>query len=72
MILENSMFFRDDRRYPYTRAGLLEKKITSFYNKEEAMLKKVKNRSIVKTDLLPEPREVKRLYAESGIPEWKG
>ena len=67
----NSMFFRDDRRYPYTRAGLLEKKITSFYNKEEAMLKKVKNRSIVKTDLLPEPREVKRLYAESGIPEWK-
>lgn len=67
----NSMFFRDDRRYPYTRSGLLEQKITSFYDKEEAMLKKIKDRSIVKTDLLPDPTEVKRLYAESGIPEWK-
>lgn len=67
----NSMFFSEERKYPYSRAGLLERKITSFYDKEEAMLKRVRNKNIVKVSLLPEPEEVKRLYAESGIPEWK-
>ena len=30
----NSMFFAEDRRTPYTRTELLERKITSFYQTE--------------------------------------
>ena len=31
----NSMFYADDRKIPYTRAGILGRKITSFYQSEE-------------------------------------
>lgn len=67
----NSMFFAEERRTPYTRAELLERKITSFYQTEEKMLAKVQNRKIVKEDLLPTPEKVKELYISSNLPEWK-
>lgn len=67
----NSMFYSEDRRYLYTRAGLLERRITGLYDREELLLKKIRNRHVVKIDLLPEPEEVKQIFAESGIPEWK-
>lgn len=67
----NSMFFSDSRQIPYTRAGILELPITSFYKSEEKMLAKVKDRSLVKTDLLPDPRETKEWYMDAGIPEKK-
>ena len=67
----NSMFFLEDRRQPYTRAGILDRPITSFYKKEESMLKKVRDRNVVKIDLLPDAKEVKEIYEKAGIPEWK-
>lgn len=67
----NSMFFADDRKIPYTRAGILDVPITSFYKNEEKMLSKVKNRDLVNLDLLPTPREVKELYTDAGVPEQK-
>lgn len=67
----NSMFYNENRKIPYTRSDILDREITSFYSREEKLLKKVVNRNIVKEDLLPSPTEVKELYAESGIPEWK-
>lgn len=67
----NSMFYSDERKVPYTRVGLLERKVTSFYDKEELLLKKIKNKNIIKVDLLPSPKTVKQFYAQSGIPEWK-
>lgn len=67
----NSMFFADDRKIPYTRVELLERKITSFYQTEEKMLAKVQNRKIVKEDLFPTPEKVKELYISSNLPEWK-
>lgn len=67
----NSMFFSDEPQKPYTRVDILERKITSFCDNEEKMLTKVKNRSILKEDLLPSPKEVKAIYEQSRIPEWK-
>lgn len=67
----NSMFYSDERKIPYTRAGLLERKITGFYKSEEKILEKVKNRNIVKEDLFPAPKEVKEIYESSGVPAWK-
>lgn len=67
----NSMFHDETRRVPYTRAGILSREVTGFYGREEKLLRKVGNRNIVKEDLLPSPSEVKELYAEGGIPEWK-
>lgn len=67
----NSMFFSDERKKPYTRIEILERKITSFYESEEKMLAKVKNKRILKEDLLPSPQEVKEIYLKSRIPEWK-
>lgn len=67
----NSMFYSDERKIPYTRAGILERKVTSFYNKEEFLLKKIQNKNIVKLDLLPSPEDTKRIYENAGIPEWK-
>ncbi len=67
----NSMFFSDDRTAPYSRVGLLERKITSFYDTEDKMLAKVKNRNVVKLDLLPPPDEIRSLYMQAGIPEQK-
>ena len=67
----NSMFYNENRKTPYTRADILDREITSLYSREEKLLKKVKNRNIVREDLLPSRAEVRELYAESGIPEWK-
>lgn len=67
----NSMFYNENRKVPYTRSGILDREITSFYSREEKLLQKVVNRSLVKEDLLPSPSDVKDLYESSGIPEWK-
>lgn len=65
----NSMFYSDLKKVPYTRAELLERPITSFYKNEEKMLKNVKNKDLVKTDLLPLPNEIAELYKEYGLRE---
>ena len=49
----------------------MERKITSFYDTEDKMLAKVKNRNVVKLDLLPPPDEIRSLYMQAGIPEQK-
>lgn len=67
----NSMFFSDERISPYSRAGILERKITSFYATEDKMLAKVKNKNIVRIDLLPTKEEVRDIYGSAGIPEDK-
>lgn len=67
----NSMFYNDDRAKPYSRAELLERKITSFYKTEEKMLANVMDPKIVRVDLLPDRRYVADFYAEHGIPEQK-
>lgn len=67
----NSMFFSDTIKRPYTRAEILYRDINSLYKREEKMIAKVKNRSILNLDLVPSPKEVKNIFAESGIPEWK-
>lgn len=64
----NSMFYSENRNQPYTRAGLLERPITSFYKTEDKMLAKVKNRNVIKFDLLPEPKVVQEFYEQAGIP----
>lgn len=67
----NSMFYSSDRRTPYDRISLLGQTINGFYSTEEKMLSQVKNKSILKLDLLPSLDEVERLYADAGIPEYK-
>lgn len=67
----NSMFFQDDWTIPYSRAGLLERPITSFYQTEDKILAKVQDRKVVKLDLLPSSAEVKAFYMRAGIPEQK-
>lgn len=67
----NSMFFDEERWIPYSRGGLLGRRITSFFKTEDKMLKKVKNRALVRMDLLPCASEVKELYENAGIPERK-
>lgn len=67
----NSMFYSDERLGPYSRVELLERNITSFYTHEDRMLAKVKDRHVVKLDLLPEPKEIKELLCSAGIPEVK-
>ncbi len=62
----NSMFFKDDWTIPYSRAGLLERPITSFYKTEDKILAKVRDRKVVKLDLLPSPAEVKDFYMRAG------
>lgn len=67
----NSMFFNDSKKTPYTRAEILKIPIAGFYNSEEKILKKVKNRNLVKIDLLPTVSEVEEFYINAGIPEEK-
>ena len=67
----NSMFYADRRRIPYQRHELLQRKITAIHEKEEMMLKHVKNKKIVAADLLPEPEAVMEFYTIHGIPEEK-
>ncbi len=65
----NSMFYSEECSAPYNRADILNREITAFYAREEQMLSKIRNRHIVKLDLLPAPDEVRDFYAEYGIPE---
>ena len=67
----NSMFYSDGRKTPYTRAGILDIPITSFYKREEKLLGKVKNKTAVDLNSIPPAGEVKELYANAGIPEEK-
>lgn len=67
----NSMFYSENRKASYTRAGILDIPITSFYKKEEKLLGKVKDKNILKMDLIPSAEEVKELYINAGIPEEK-
>ena len=67
----NSMFFSDHRNTPYKRSELLERKITAFHDREELMLKKVKNKDIVDISKLPTKREAEAFYRDYGIPETK-
>lgn len=67
----NSMFYSDGRKIPYTRAGILDIPITSFYKREEKLLGKVKNKTAVDLNSIPSAGEVKELYANAGIPEEK-
>ena len=65
------MFYKDETYIPYSRSKLLSTQISSFYKMEDKMLSKVKNRNIVKLDLLPSAREIKEMYIGYGIPEEK-
>lgn len=65
----NSMFFMENRKIPYSRVELLERPITGFYKTEEKMLAKVKDKSLVKIDLLPTAKEVTEIYVDAGLPE---
>lgn len=67
----NSMFYGDSGIHQMTRREILDQKITGIYDREEKILRRVSNRAIVKTDLLPDPAEVERFYVEHGIPEQK-
>ena len=67
----NSMFYCDHREKPFSRAELLERKISAIHNTEEAMLRHVNNRKLVTYDLLPSPGEVLEFYQSRGIPEPK-
>ena len=67
----NSMFYSDGRKTPYTRAGILDIPITSFYKREEKLLGKVKNKTAVDLNSIPSAGKVKELYANAGIPEEK-
>ncbi len=67
----NSMFYDDTRSVPYSRADLLARKVTGFYKTEEGIMKQVKNRGLVRLDLLPSGSEIKNLYVNAGIPEKK-
>ena len=67
----NSMFYSDGRKTPYTRAGILDIPITSFYKREEKLLGKVKNKTAVDLNSIPSAGEVKELYSNAGIPEEK-
>ena len=67
----NSMFFDEMRKTPYSNVELLQQKVSGFYSQQEQFLKKVKNKNLVKIDLLPSKNDVKAFYAEAGLPEWK-
>lgn len=64
----NSMFYKDSSK-SYTRLELLQLPITSFYELEEKMLKNIRNRNLIKIDLLPTIEETIDLYTKYGFPE---
>ena len=65
----NSMFYSDVTDRPFTRVELLQRKITSFYQTEEKLLKNINNKDIVKSDILPAPEEIKEIYMRHSLPE---
>lgn len=64
----NSMFYTNSLK-EYTRVELLERKITSFYDSEEKMLKNIRNKNLVDFDRLPSKDEVIAYYTKYGFPE---
>jgi hypothetical protein len=64
----NSMFYTDSLRL-YTRTELLERKITSFYDSEEKMLKNVRNKAMIDPCLAPSKDGVIEYYTGHGFPE---
>ena len=67
----NSMFYADGARSAYSRADILRQKISAFYSSEEKMLKCVRDKNIVREDLLPDRDMLMQLYTAADIPEWK-
>ncbi len=65
----NSMFYSDVKSSPFTREEILGRQITSFYSTEEKMLNNVRNKNIVKPDLLPSAKEIEETFLENGLPE---
>ena len=69
----NSMFYNDDIWTPYSQKTLLEHPISGFSGScsEMELLSKVKNKHILKIDLLPTQSKIKEWYVQSGVPEVK-
>lgn len=67
----NSMFYEENRLCPYSRAELLQRKITGFYKTEEKMMANVSNKKILRLDRIPTPDQVMEFYTKAGIPEEK-
>ncbi len=67
----NSMFYADKAKSAYSRADILRQKVSAFYSSEEKMLRCVKNKDVVKEDLLPDRDMLMQLYTAADIPEWK-
>ncbi len=67
----NSMFYSEERLRPYSRAEILERKITSFCKTEERMIANVSRRNLLCLDRVPSPDQVLDFYTEAGIPEEK-
>ena len=67
----NSMFYKDKALRPLSRVELLDRKISSFHEAEEKMLKHVADRSVIDMSRLPSADEVKEFYISYGIPEEK-
>lgn len=65
----NSMFYNE--RKVYSRCEMLQRTITSFYKTEEKLLHNIKNKNIVKTELLPTNDELFTLYSDYGVPQEK-
>ena len=64
----NSMFYTDSLKR-YSRHELLERKITSFYDSEEKLLKNVRNKGLINFNHLPTEDKVTDLYRSYGLPE---
>lgn len=64
----NSMFYTDSLKR-YSRYELLERKITSFYDSEEKLLKNVRNKGLINFNHLPTEHKVTDLYRSYGLPE---
>lgn len=67
----NSMFYNEHNENFLTKTGLLVRKITGLYDREEKILRRVKKSGIVKADLLPSAKETKQFYISHGVPEQK-
>lgn len=65
----NSMFYADERKAPYDRIGLLERRITAFHDSEEKMISHIQNKKLVDITLLPSKEEVREFYRIHGLPE---
>ena len=67
----NSMFYNVEAWNPYSREELLRYPITGFHKTQDELLSKVKNKHILKIDLLPAQSKIKEWYVQSGVPEAK-